>query len=388
MGGAYYCSVAGSELLCYLTYTSRSDTVEVCRVRRSTDNGRTWTEDRTWDMRFAHPEGTGRRHPRGGYVDPVTGRYVLIWTEGVLPTDDPLEGLRHWTLHYAVSEDGDRSRIAEGQIIHDDPGFDGINHMPGITVGKNCMMIGDLGCRPLTRSDGTLIVPVQVSPVGADGFYTNPGGGYTYTDALVLLGRWKSSGQIAWECSSRIVGDPARSTRGMVEPTIVELDDGRILCVMRGSNDTRPDLPGYRWYAVSADGGESFGGLEPWTYEDGQPFYSPSSTSQLMRLGDGRLLWFGNLCTANPAGNNPRYPLVVAAVDPKTGLIQRDSVEMLDDRRAGESEWLTLSNFYVREERGTGDLLLYLPRAYARDFRKPGETADFTFDLLEMRFQV
>jgi hypothetical protein len=388
MGGAYYCTDTDSELLSYLTYTSRSDTVEVCQVGRSTDNGRTWTEDRTWDMRFDHPAGTGRRHPRGGYVDPVTGRYLLIWTEGVLPTDDPLEGLRRWTLHYAVSDDGDRSRIAEGQIIHSGPGFDATTHMPGITEGRNCMMIGDLGCRPLRRSDGTLLIPVQVSPVGADGFYANPGGGYTYTDALVLLGRWKPNGEITWGCSNRIVGDPDRSTRGMVEPTIIELDNGRILCVMRGSNDSRPDLPGYRWHAVSDDGGETFGDPAPWTYDDGQPFFSPSATSQLMRLRDGRIVWFGNVCRDNPAGNNPRYPLIVAAVDPISGLVQRNSIEVLDDRKAGESEWLTLSNFYVREERETSDLLLYLPRLYAQDFREPGETGDFTADLLEIRFRV
>ena len=388
MGGAYYCLRDENELLSYLTYTSRSDTVDSCKIRRSIDNGATWTDEGTWAMEFDHPGGTGRRHPRGGYVDPATGRYLLIWTEGVLPNDDPLEGLLNWTLHYSVSVDGGRRSIADGQIIHEGAEYNAVHHMPGVTVGKNCMMIGDRGCRPLTRSDGTILVPVQSSPVGEDGSYANPGSGYTYTDSMILLGKWTRSGDIAWRCSSRIEGNPARSTRGMVEPTIAELADGSLLCVMRGSNDSQPDLPAYRWYSLSGDGGETFTQPEPWTYTDGDRFFSPSAMSQLIELSDGRLFWFGNISEANPRGNNPRYPLVAAEVDRESGLVRRSSVEVLDTRREGESERLTLSNFYVREERGTGDLLLYLPKAFARDFRAPDERADFTWDLLEYRFGV
>ncbi|MBT3275263.1 MAG: exo-alpha-sialidase [Spirochaetales bacterium] len=294
MGAAYYCKKSGSELISYLTHISRSDTADVCYIKRSLDNGRTWEDSITWDMDFAHPDGTGRRHPRGGYVDPVTGRYILIWTEGVLPTDDPLEGLKQWTLHYAVSENGDRSRLIEGQIIHDGADFSPAKHMPGIELGKNAMMIGDLGCRPITRSDGVIVVPVQVSPAGEDGYYTNPGDGYTYTDAMMLFGTWNPDGSLRWTCSERIIGDPNRTTRGMVEPTIAKLDEGKILCVMRGSNDARPELPGYRWYSLSSDGGETWSVPEPWRYSGNtavQPFHSPSSMSQLIELSDGRVFW-------------------------------------------------------------------------------------------------
>ena len=391
LGGAFYCKKSGEELLSYLTYTSRSDTVERCDVRRSLDNGRAWEDERSWSMRFDDPEGTGRRHPRGGYVDPVTGRYLLIWTEGVLPTDDPLEGLFRWTLHYATSENGDRGRLAEGQIIHDGEEYDSTHHMPGVSVGKNCMMIGDLGCRPLTRSDGVLVVPVQVSPTGKNGFYLNPGGGYTYTHARMLFGTWKPDGSILWTCSEDIKGDPDLSTRGMVEPTIAELEDGKMLCVMRGSNHTRPDLPGHRWYSLSADGGRTWSVPEPWKHTGNaavRPFYSPSSMSQLLRVSDGRLLWFGNICGENSRGNDPRYPLVAGEVDRRNGLLIEESVEIIDDRMDGESERLTLSNFYVRQERGTGDLLLYLPRAFSKDFRNAEDPGHFEWDLLEYRFSL
>ena len=375
MGGSYYTTLDGGNLMSVHNYTSRSDTVDVAFVRRSEDNGRTWSEPVEWPTRFDHPKGTGRRHPRGGYVDPMTGRYLVVWTEGVLPSDHPLEGMREWKLHYSVSEDGGVTERVNEQIVHQGAAYDAVHHMPGIAVGKNCMMMGDLGERPLTRSDGVLLVPVQSSPVGADDEYHNPGAGFTYTDCLILMGRWQEDGRLAWTASERIVGDPDRTTRGTIEPTIAELVDGSILMVMRGSNDARPELPGHKWMARSWDGGQSWTVPEPWTYEDGRAFHSPSACSQLIPHSSGRLLWMGNICERNPAGNRPRYPIVLGEVDLESGLLIRDSVAVIDDRQPGEDERLTLSNFYVREDRETGDLLLHLPRFGA------GADGGFTTDL-------
>jgi hypothetical protein len=117
MGGSYYTTRDGLELVSIHSLTSRSDTTEMAYVRRSPDNGQTWDEPQAWPMRFEAEEGTGRRHVRGGYVDPLTGRYIQVWTEGVLPTDEPLEGMRRWKLHYAVSEDGGHTHIVNEQIV-------------------------------------------------------------------------------------------------------------------------------------------------------------------------------------------------------------------------------------------------------------------------------
>ena len=48
--------------------------------------------------------------------------------------------------------------------------------LPGVTIGTNCVMIGDWGQLPLTRSDGAILMPVQITPIGPDGKYYNPGG--------------------------------------------------------------------------------------------------------------------------------------------------------------------------------------------------------------------
>jgi len=223
-------------------------------------------------------------------------------------------------------------------------------------------MLGDSTCMPITLPDGALLQPVQISPVGPDGTYHNPGGGYTYTDCAILRGVWREGLHLDWHLAGMVCGDPARTTRGLIEPTIARLSDGRILMVMRGSNDSRPELPGYRWFALSPDEGANWSEAAPWSYGSGQLFHSPSSCSQLVSHSSGRLFWLGNLCADNPRGNGPRYPIVIGEVDVDTGLLLQEQVGPIDDRGAEDGEDLTLSNFYAREDRETGAIKLHLTR--------------------------
>lgn len=350
--------------------TSKDDTADVAYLRWSDDGGCRWSEPETFACEFADPRGTGRRHPRGAWHDSAEGKTLFFWTEGVLPSDAPLEGMRQWKVHYFVSSDGGRTRSHEAQVIHQGPGFDADHPLPGVTVGRNCVMIGDFGQQPLKRSDGAVVVPVQSSPVGPDGDYHNPGGGHTFTDALMLIGRWRSDGAgLAWTTSRLITLDPARSTRGVIEPTLAELADGRLLVVMRGSNDRNSDLPGHKWAAWSGDGGETWSDPQPWTYDDGEAFFSPSACCQLIPLSDGRILWLGNICESNPKGNGPRYPLVLGEVSPSSGLLLRESVSVLDDRAAEEPTRLTLSNFFARPGRDGRELYVHVTRLFATEAR-------------------
>lgn len=375
-GGAYYTRAAGHALVSVHTYHTRSDTADLAVYRRSSDGGSTWgaaTEVATGERRAG---GMWRRYPRAGSVDAATDRYVTVRVEGVLPTDEPLEGMRQWMLHYAVSEDGGRTDVVDEPLVHagsdaDGAPFDADHPLPGVWRGRAGVMLGDLTCVPMTlrggRDAGDILVSCQICPVGPDGAFLNKGGGFTFHDTAVLHGRWVDGGpRLRWLMSERIIGDPLRSTRGFLEATIAELSPGRLLVVMRGSNDVRPELPGYRWYAISDDCGWTFGAVRPWTDIAGAPLHSPSACSQLLDHSDGRLFWLGNLCTGNPRGNSPRYPIVIAEVDRGNGLLRRDTITVIDDRQPGEPERLTLSNFYAREERGSGDILLYLPRYYAR----------------------
>jgi hypothetical protein len=211
----------------------------------------------------------------------------------------------------------------------------------------------------------------MITPAGPDGTYHNPGGGYTYSDAAVLRGRWSADGRrIEWELSRLVRADPERTTRGLDEPTVARLDGGRLLLVMRGSNDRKPQLPGRRWVAFSGDGGLTWSEPLAWTYDDGADFFSPSSCSQLLEHSSGRLYWLGNLTPANPVGNGPRYPFVIGEVDRKSGRLIRGTVRVVDDRRPGEGERLMLSNFFAREDAETSGIVLHLTRLF------PGPAAD------------
>ena len=384
---SYYTTRDGVALVSTHGLESRSDICDIAFLRFSSDNGRTWGDAAEWPTRFDDPRGTGRRHPRGFWVDPATGRLLSVWTEGILPTDNASEGMTQYKVHYSVSEDGGKTDMVSEQIVHEGQEYDEVHHLPGVTAGRNCAMMGDVGQRPMLSLDGEIMLPVQISPTGPDGEYYSPGGGFTYTDCAVLFGRWRPDGGLAWTASERVQGDPNRTTRGLIEPTLARLSDGRILMVMRGSNHSRPELPGHKWRCLSSDEGHTWTQAEPWTYTDDFAFHSPSSCSQLVPYSDGRLFWIGNICEANPVSNAPRYPVVVGEVDLDSGRLIRDTVNVIDDLRPGDSPHLTLSNFYCREDRETGGLVLHMNRLFARDFREEGR-ADWTTDALLYRIRV
>jgi hypothetical protein len=140
--------------------------------------------------------------------------------------------------------------------------------------------------------------------------------------------------------------------------------------VMRGSNggtaDPRYELPSHKWYAVSRDGGETWTTPEPWGYDDGELFFSPSSMSTLFCHSSGRCFWVGNLTPANCRANSPRWPLVIGEVDPRTLKLRRQSVLTLDTEQPEDCTQgrLDLSHFTLLEDRETGEILVTCPRAH------------------------
>ncbi len=357
MAAAYYTKKSGGDLISIEERWSRSDTIDVAYYRRSRDNGRTWSAPERHPTGERRPEGMLRRHLRGFWVDPHTGRSIEFWNEGVLPTDDPLEGLRQWNIYYRVEG-------ATRQVIHRGAEFTADHPLPGVWRGRNAVMLGDKPSWPMALRDGTILLPIELTVVGPDGKLANPGGGYTWTESAVLLGRWKGAA-IEWEMSGIVGGDPARTTRGMVEPTIAGLRGGRLLMVMRGSNDRKPELPSYRWASYSQDGGRSWSAAAPWTYTGGETFFSPSACSQLLAHSSGRLYWLGNITPGNPRGNRPRYPFVIGEVDRGSGLLIRESIRVVDDKGPDDDPVMTLSNFYAREDRATREIALHMTRLFA-----------------------
>jgi hypothetical protein len=340
----------------------------------STNNGRTWqTEPTQPDFASGLPHGY-RRAPLTSALDPLTGRLVTIVnaldTPGLDPhINEPRVALETYYLRYRVSADSGKTWRFDEPIVQAG-NFTAQHPFEGVWVGKNAIYLGDLGCIPIVTRAGRVLVPAHTTPLGPDGKLWNPRGGHTYTDVLVLIGTWTNDQHISWRASQRVVGDPKRSTRGLIEPTLAEFPGGRILMVMRGSNGGKADpqhaLPSSKWFAVSQDGGDTWSTPAPWTFEDGQAFFSPSSMSALFRHSSGRCFWAGNLSAQNCAGNLPRWPLVVGEVDPRSLKLVHSSVLTVDTQRPEDKNRgrLDLSHLTLLEERETKQIFLTYPRSY------------------------
>lgn len=392
---AFYVRNRGQEMISRHSEQTKSDKADIAYQRFSDDNGRTWSAPAMLVTNERVSEGTRRRAMKPGFVDPTRDVLVTMFQEAILPTDNPLEGMKYWTLHYALSRDGGKTSYHEGPIVHKGTEYSREHPLPNVWVGKNSAMIGDTTCVPIRIRTGEILQPIQITPIGPDGEYYNPGGGYTYHDSAVLIGQWNDAGTLDWELSNLVKGDPTRSTRGMLEPTIIEAPDGRILMVIRGSNDRESHLPGYRWHAVSTDHGRTWSPPKPWTYTGGEAFFSPSSCSRLLCHSSGRICWIGNISPLNPRANAPRYPLVIGEVDPESLLLKRDSLLTIEDRRPGEPDWTALSNFHVREDRVSHEIIVHLSplgkglaQASAPASRPAQQRLDWTADAWVYRIGV
>src|SRR5262249_6985839 len=144
------------------------------------------------------PDGMLRRHPRTSVIEPATGRFIEFWIEGVLPTDDPLEGMRQWNIYYKL--DG-----AIRQVIHEGAAFNAHHALPGVYTGKNMVMLGDVASVPLVLKDKSILLPAIITTLDGSGKIYNPTGGYTYTAAVVLHGRWNGK-DLTWRASDVVEG--------------------------------------------------------------------------------------------------------------------------------------------------------------------------------------
>jgi len=319
----------------------------------SKDNGKTWTDAERWKSVEPRPDGRLRRlFIYGSYFDPKNGQLLLMGNEGVLRNDHPLDGQTNYYPIYRVSRDGGRTWLFEDRVIQAGKQYTKERPFEGVRVGLNSLTVANAVTH---RSDGAVVVPVQISHTGPDGKLYRPKGAYTYLDAAVLIGRWRDDGRLNWRLSERLNLPPEKSLRGIFEPTIAEMPDGRMLMICRTNS-------GRKWFSVSSDGGLSWSDADVWRYTDGKLFYSPSSISRLIRHSGGDHFWIGNISPDHPRGNAPRYPIVIGRVDPKSLLLKRESVTTIDTRRPDDPVGLQISNFCIHEDRQTRNFVVRFTR--------------------------
>jgi hypothetical protein len=360
-----------------LSYEVHSDYCKSLAVRRSQDNGRSFDEFALLSTENPRQGGFEREDfwfavchdRRRGHDVRFDFQRVFVGT-GPEALAAHWQGVESYFDHglYCVSRDLGRS-FSRPRLLRFESGadFDEADWGKDEYLRRNTMYGGYTAI--VTRA-GRLLYPFSTTVgIGAAGHEQTTSG------VRCMIGTWEDrDGDYRWEVSQVAAVPLAWSGRGLLEPTLAELADGRLVMALRGSTDLSRQLcprqdvavtqPGRHWLTVSEDGGYHWGQVRDWRYADGAPFYSPSALSRLVRHSRGKLYWIGNVCPEPPAGNMPRHPLVIAEVDERGPGLVRDSVTVIDTQ--GEQEQVApqfqLSNFQVLENDQTKAFELYLTR--------------------------
>lgn len=337
---------------------SRDDVADDQTARWSTDNGRTWSD---WipQQPSSLVDYGGTKVWEGGWADfhdPKSGLLIQAWLRQI-----EIQGIYHCFPYTRTSQDQGRTWSVPNPLRYEEaPEFDPKHPAHPGFLNRN---EGYPGNNITALADGTLIH--VVAHANAPGDPNNDRRPWRMGSVL-FRGRWDAvRGAYAWEAGARTEISPKRSARGLMEPEVAELRDGRILVVWRGSDTgwdgTRAEVEGRKWFSLSSDGGRTLTPPEEWRYSDGTRFYSPSSIHRMIRHSQtGKLYWFGNICPLPPSGNHPRFPLVMTEIDETTGFLRRDTVTVVADRMAYHGPNVQFSNFSLLEDRETHHLELLL----------------------------
>lgn len=327
------------KLVRFVNMFGHSDSSEGVLYCVSEDNGETWQERGIFDLPYqaAHERHMMRKITGDCLYDEQARVLVRIGTEMLWENGNFLSLFKKRRLFYTLSFDNGESWSDAITIVQHQEGFDRDRMFPGVEYGKN--MITSLMKAHQIRSpgpnQGKLAIGVQIQLTDSDGQLFNPTGMGFFRSAC-LLGSWNPDKlRYDWELSPGFAEvEPEESTRGVFEPVIQELDNGRLIMVLRGSNSKRHDtIPGTKFICFSDDQGMTWSRPARLRYEDGELMYSSSCCPGLIRDRLGRLFFIGVINPDNPNGNLPRYPLCIASLHPETLTVRRDSVTVIDTRR-------------------------------------------------------
>lgn len=367
--------------------TAQSDFSESHNVCYSDDNGRTWGP---WSDVYAESYelvGDQGQHERTFYnfnadiFNPVHRHYVSVGMERIFTNGHHEAYGKFWGnaeasfcdhCYLCVRNEG--SDVSKPYLIKFEEGseYNPENPLDANYYHKNFAYFG----KPWVMKNGDVIFAIAplVSTccrmLGIDVNEIFPSAPQILHGLIVGRGKWNGE-RYDLTFSRPVVISDLKSSRGVDEPLIAELNSGRILVVFRGSNvqsknwKTRiePGTPGHKWYCYSDDGGKTFTDPVPWHFDNGEVIYSSATISYFLRAAkNGKLYWFGNITDHNVNGNYPRYPLQIVEVDETWGTAKHDTLTVIDTRREGESEMVQLSNFVLLDDRETGDIECYLTK--------------------------
>ena len=323
----------------------------------SDDNGLTWTSSAAWPDTVRMVSGIEVREDGGAYMfDENAGVLVDVWLRQIIIGDLwNGTGTANNFTYYRLSSDFGRTWSEPRQLRYEEGAdFDPAKPTKPEFLLKNQ---GYFGTNIIRHSNGTLITAVACANAPDDPKNDTR----TWKlGSLCFAGTWDPGKKdYAWKAGQRVTIAEDVSSRGLLEPCVAELKDGRILVVWRGSNTAT--TPGRKWFSLSSDDGLTLTKPAEWKYDDDSSFYSPSSLHRFIRHSvTGKLYWFGNITPQPPNGNSPRYPLVMAEVDEDLAALKKGTVTLVDDRPDSADPNYQLSNFSLYENRDSHDLELFL----------------------------
>ena len=335
-----------------------SDVFLAIRARWSDDNGRTWTDfvNVQNSTLVKYGEVTVSEWAGALQFHPTAGVLVQLWLRQI-----EIGGIFHNFTYSRFSRDQGRTWSAPQMLRYQD----GAEFDPADPANPNFLNHneGYPGNNIVVQTDGTLIVCIAHSNAANDP--QNNERPWRMGSSL-FIGRWSvEKGDYHWAAAARTEISPEFSARGLMEPEVAELTDGRLLVVWRGStqgtDNSITKFPGRKFFSLSSDRGQTLTPPKEWKYEDGSSFYSPSSYHTMFRHSiSGKLYWLGNITAGPPEGNSPRYPLVIAEIDEPTASIKKSTVTVIDDRGPDQGVDIQFSNFSLLEDRETHRVELYL----------------------------
>jgi len=376
-GKAEYGGPSGLRMVRLYNTISSADCMNAQCRHYSEDNGKTWTPPEKLPDSVRYEGDMRREFAEGSPVclDPSGQIYLKFSREIIMPKGDVLEGCKQRKIFYQISKDGGRAFGRLKQLIEKGIEFDESHYLKGVWHKKNSATLNS----HLVLSPKELLLAVYIFPVDDKGLLDNPLGGSTYSDiGFIKGGLTEDASDIEWSTTQVLRLEPAVSIRGMSEPCLANLSDGRILCIARGNQGAQGEAtPGGSWLTVSQDQGWTWTPMKRLSFDDGGILYTPSSISQLLRHSSGRLYWIANIVSAPAEGNSPRFPLVLAEIDENKLAVIRNSLTVIDNRQKTESDTLQLSNFSAYEDREGHEIVVTLARLF------PKSRSDWTAPLMK-----
>ena len=369
------------------TSSGQSDFHETHRVCYSDDNGRTWGPWKDVYDKGYERIGANGEHERmfhnfdADTYNPVHRNYVSVGMERIFANGHEAAYRQFWGkaemgfsdhCYLCVRQPG--SDVSTPYLIKFE---EGAEYDPADPVNENYFSrnVAYFG-KPWILKNGDVVFAIAplvatcCRMLGIDVKEIFPSNPYIHHGLLVGRGKWNGEKYDLTFSRPTVISD-LKSSRGVDEPLIAELNSGRILVIFRGSNvqskawNTRiePGTPGHKWFCYSDDGGKTFTEPVPWHFDNGEVIYSSATLSRFLRSSkNGKLYWFGNITDHRVNGSYPRYPLQIVEVDETYGTAKRDKLTVIDTRREGESELVQLSNFVLLDDRETGDIECYLTK--------------------------